>query len=160
MKNGKGILVAIICIVVAVIAIIWMIGDGFEHIEDTNGADNFSLQTITDENIIDLDMGSMGIGESTSAFSVGTKYSSSKFSGVYELYTANYILDSDVIVSVYDLSVTGGNFKLVVLVDDEIVHEFSLTEPIQEYTLNDVNGTVSVRVAGECAAFRFNLDVM
>lgn len=159
MKKIKNLLVIIICIAAAVFVIVSMINDGCEHIEDTNGPDDYSLQTITDENICKLDMSSMGITESTSTFSVGTKYSSSKFSGVYELYNTNYIFSSDATISIYDLSVTKGNFKLVVVVDDEIVHEFSLTEPNQEYIVRDVKGNVSVRVAGECAAFKFRLDV-
>ena len=32
-----------------------------EHIEDTNDAENYSLTTITDENIINQDMGNMGV---------------------------------------------------------------------------------------------------
>lgn len=52
-----------------------------------------------------------------------------------------------------------GNFRGVVLVDDEIVYDFDLEEMDQSCELHDINGTVSVRIAGESAAYEFYMEV-
>ena len=57
----KKLISAVFAIVLIVIAVFWFSGDDLNHIEDTNGANNYSLQTITDENIRNLDIGALNI---------------------------------------------------------------------------------------------------
>ena len=45
---------------------------------------------------------------------------------------------------------------MVLCVDDEIVHTFTLNELSQTYVIENVRGTVSLRIAGESADFMFD----
>lgn len=148
----------LLCLTLSILLILGLAGCGNE-IEDTNGEDDYSLATITDENIINLDLGASGSSSSTTGDSTVTKYSAKSFSGVEELYVADYLWESDVTIDVTSLIVKGGNFRLVVLVDDEIVYDFDLEEVSQSCELHDVDGTVSVRIAGESAAYEFYMEV-
>lgn len=129
------------------------------EIEDTNGADDYSLATITEENIINEDLGASGLSKSESSHTDLITYSSKNFSGVEEIYTSDYFMNSDVIIEVNTLSVTEGNLSLVVLLDDEIVHEFKAGELTETFEMEDVNGTVDIKIAGESAKFEFQMKV-
>lgn len=158
MKKNKlfGIIIAI---AVVAVAIFMFMGNGMEHIEDTNGAENFALQTITDENIINKDIGAIGgPNMSTDNISNTTTYSSKKFTGVAEIYGVD-ITTTSMDITVNHASVTEGNFKLVLLVDDKIVHEFKLNELSQTYTLEKPSGYVSLVIAGESANFEFDYHI-
>ena len=51
MKNIKNKLFVPVIIVVVIIGAVMLFNSDLKHIEDTNGAENFELQTITDEDI-------------------------------------------------------------------------------------------------------------
>lgn len=53
-----------------------------------------------------------------------------------------------------------GNFKMVLLVDDKIVHEFDRNETMQNYVLEDITGEVSLRIACESAKFEFSYSAI
>ena len=53
-----------LCLLAAVLLCFGVSGCGGEGYEDTNGADDFTLETITDENIINLDVGASGLSYS------------------------------------------------------------------------------------------------
>lgn len=75
-----------------------LVGCGTEY-EDTNGADDFALQTITDENIINLDTGASGLTyseENLGDVLHSSEYSSKNFNGVEQLYLTNFIAPSDI----------------------------------------------------------------
>ena len=105
--------------VLLISAAAWMIlNPGPEHIEDTNGPENFALQQITEEDVVAAKMGTRG-GPSTSEIhwdfgplnvSSGMKYSGKKFTGVYRLYTATFFKGSDIHVFLADFQINGGNF--------------------------------------------------
>lgn len=148
----------LLCLTLSILLLLSLAGcDG--GIEDTNGEDDYSLATITDENIINLDIGASGSSSSTTGDSTLTKYSAQNFSGVEEIYMADYIFSSDVTINVTSMVLKEGNFRGVVLVDDEIVYDFDLEEMDQSCELHDINGTVSVRIAGESAAYEFYMEV-
>ena len=144
--------------VLIVVAVIWFTGSNLEHIADTNGPDDFTLQTITDDNIRNRDIGALNVGQSTSLVSDTVTYSSKKFTGVYEVFTEN-IVTNRYEITVNHARVDAGNFKMVLCVDDEIVHEFTLNTLSQTFVLEHVNGTVSLRIAGESADFMFDYYV-
>lgn len=152
-------LIGVVIFIVVVGA--WFILGGTDHIEDTNGADDRSLQQITDEDIIDQGMGSVGGPKISRSILTGdtVEFSAEKFTGVHEILYDNYILPSDFEVDLSGFVVTGGNFKMVVIHDDKIV---ATLEPdlFVNYRLEDVTGTVSLRIAGESAAFSFSMSEM
>lgn len=135
------------------------------HYEDLNGPDDYSLNTITDENIINRDIGSMGVSRSQSSLDLGNitissmvKFSSNKFSGVYEVMYNNFFFNSSIQITSMSLKVTSGNFKMVVVEDDEkIIKTIEPSDSIDLY-LDNLNGYISFRIAGESAAFELYIS--
>ena len=159
MEKLKKILIGIAAVAVFVYGAFTLLTTNTEHIDDTNGVDDYTLQQINDYNIINLDVGARNISETTSVLSSLPEYSSKKFTGVYELYSTNMI-GNRFDITIYNLWVESGNLKVVLLHNNEIVHEFKLNELEQSYTLKNPKGTVSLRVAGESADFEMCYDLI
>ena len=161
-KRTKELLLTVAVIVVVAAAVIWALFGGIDHIEDTNGADDYSLETLTDKNIIEMDIGSKGSvinygfsGEVGGIhLSSGVEFSSKKFTGVEEILYDNYILPSDFEINLSSFTVRSGNFRMVVVHNDKIVAEIDPAETVN-YRLDNVTGTVSLRIAGESASYSF-----
>ena len=152
---------AIFVVAVALVAVgfLWFGKTNLEHIEDTNGPENFALQVLTDDNIRKMDVGARNVGQSTSLLTGDTvTYSSKKFTGVYEVFSTN-IVTNRYEITVNHARVDAGNFKMVLCVDNEIIHEFTLNELSQTFVLENVRGTISLRIAGESADFMFDYYV-
>lgn len=155
----KKFLPILLAAALVVVCVIWFMDSDLEHIEDTNGADDFTLQTITDDNIRALDMGALNVSQKTGILTGDTvTYYSDCFTGVYEVFRES-IITNRYEITVNHARVDAGNFKMVLCVDDEIVHEFTLNELTQTFVLENVNGTVSLRIAGESATFQFDYYV-
>lgn len=147
----------IFSLLLVVLMVIFASGCGVQ-IEDTNGADNYDIVTLTEENIIKMNVGASSYSESTSGSSAYTKYSGKTFSGVAEIYSSTYF-KSDIIIDIVDYKIKAGNFKLVAVCDDEIIHTFEPTDVADIVTLEDINGTLSIRMVGESAEFEFKMDI-
>lgn len=158
-ENIKKIITAIGAVVLIVVCAVWFLGSELEHIEDTNGADNFALQTITDDNIINQDIGALGLKTSTDSISNTTTYSSDKFTGVEEIYSNN-IWGNRLEITVNHARVDFGNFRIVLLINNEVVHEFALNELSQTYVLENPSGYISLRIAGESADFKLDYYIL
>ena len=158
-ETSKKVFAILSAIVLVAVAVVWFLTDGIEHIEDTNGADNFALQEITDEEIINMSTGAIGGPKISRSMLTGdtVEFSAEKFTGVYEILYDNFILPSDFDLSLFTYNINGGNFKLAVVHDDKIV---ATLEPdlFVDYRLEDVTGTVSLRIAGESASFSFSIN--
>lgn len=128
---------------------------GSAKIEDINGPDNIALNTITDQNIVKLDLPSAGNSIKTSGLlSKTVEFSSKDFSGVVEILWTDMIAGSFV-VDLMDYAVTGGNFRMVVINNDKIIADI---EPgTTQILLDHVEGHVSLRIAGESAAYSFSM---
>lgn len=155
-KKFKIMLYCAISIILVVLVVLWFYDPEFEHIKDTNGVDNYSLSTITDKDIIDLDSGP--IYESNDHKINDSKMSYSIFSGVMEIYSKDYS-DPNLQIDLANLKITEGNLRVVLLVDNKIVHEFKLNETNQSFELNKVSGCVAIRIAGESANFEMEYYV-
>lgn len=156
-KRIGGKLLAPVIIVIVVIAAIMLFNTELEHIEDTNGADVFELQKITDENIINRDMGALNVGVKTNKITNNVEISSDKFTGVYEVVYSNLLGKSDFVFELIDFRVNSGNFKMVVVHDDKIVATIT-PDNYDTFVLEDINGTVSVVIAGESADFSMRMS--
>lgn len=152
MRNLKKLISFIVVVVFLVVFAVWMFSSDLEHIEDTNGA-TFQLQQITDSNIINMDIGALNVSKTKTPLSE-TEYSSDKFTGVYDIFTTD-IVGNRFDITLFNTVVNSGNFKVVLIHNDEIVHEFKLNELMQTYTLENPHGAVSLRIAGESADFEF-----
>ena len=156
----KNAAVFVFAVVLVAVGFFWFGKDSLDHIEDTNGADNYALQVITDDNIRNLDVGAKNVGQSSSIFTGDTvTYSSKKFTGVYEVFSTN-IITNRYEITVNHARVDAGNFRMVLCVDNEIIHEFALNELSQTFVLENVRGTISLRIAGESADFMFDYYVL
>ena len=164
-KKLKDILWIIFAVAVIAIAAFWFLGSDLEHIADTNGPDDYSLTTITDENILALDMGALNpvtvkkSGLNLGGLSINSYVDiySENFTGVYELFYQNLLGKSDFVLNMDHLTVESGNFKMVVLLDEEIIATIEPSEEPIEFRLDDINGYVSVRIAGESASYSLSM---
>lgn len=147
--------------IILIMCICLSIGGCGTTYEDTNGENNFELQTITDENIIHLETGASGLSykETNIGFLHSSEYSSKNFNGVEQIYLTNFIGPSDIYVYIGHMNVKGGNFRLVVINEDKIIHEFDLNTFNEEILFENLTGTFSIHVAGESAKFDFYIDV-
>ncbi len=159
MDKMKKILSSVGIVVFLAVFAVWMLSSDLQHIEDTNGPDIYKLQQITDANIIKMDTGALNLTEKKEIMSDLPHYSSDKYTGVSEIYHDNLITNR-FDISLYNTTVNSGNFRIVLVYNDEIVHEFKLNELMQTYTLENVKGTVSLRIAGESADFEFSYDLI
>ena len=160
-ESLKNVLWKVFAAAMAVICVVCLLLDDTEPIEDTNGADNFILQVITDQNIIKQDMGMVGgIKTHRDIIGAGITISSDGFTGIHQVLYDNYVLPSDFHLELTNLTVTGGNFKAVIVHDDKIVEELEFNsedDPFIDYWLEDVTGKVELILAGESAAFSFSM---
>ena len=140
---------------------ILLFGCSTEKYEDTNGADNYTLQTITDENIVKMNVGGAGMSRSETKLGpiTSVEYSSKNFNGVYEIDQTNFILPSDVSVYVGHMNVKSGNFKLAIVNDDAVIFEIPLDSFGDTYYFEDLKGHFAIRAAGESAAVEFFVEM-
>lgn len=157
MKKKLPLIGAVIFVIV--FAVMMFSSPKIEHVEDTNGAENYRLQTITDSNIVLRDIGAKGLKKTTNNITDTTEYKADKFTGVEEIYGVN-IKGNRIDITMTNLQVDSGNFKAVVLHNDEIVHEFKLNEMMETFTLKNPDGYVAIRIAGESADFYLTYDVI
>lgn len=157
MKSLKDkIFIAVILVVVAIGAIM-LFNTDLEHIEDTNGAENFQLQKITDENIVSLDTGALNVSVTNNTITNMTEISSKKFTGVYEVLYVELIGKSDFLLDISAFEVNGGNFKMVLIHNDKIVKTLTPENYWDDIIIEDINGTVSLVIAGESADFSMKM---
>lgn len=159
MQKMKNALIGAVAVIVLVCGAFSLLSSDLEHIEDTNGADNYDLQEIYDYNIINKDIGALNFSQSDELFNNLPTFKSKKFTGVAEVYATNMVANR-FDITLYNTTVNSGNFKIVLVHNDEIVHEFKLNELEQSYTLENPKGTVALRIAGESADFKFSYDVI
>ena len=154
---------------VALVALIagWsFFNPGPEHIEDTNGPENYTLQQITEDDVVSLKMGSRGgLAETESHLYIGpldisdgVKYSCDKFTGVHRLYTATIFKGSDIHIYLSNFKIKSGNFAFYVVIDGKIVGEVKPNVVgSAEFLLENIEKTADVEyiIAGESADFEF-----
>ena len=151
----------------AVLPIILLLVAGFfflpkmEHIDDTNGADNYALATLTEEDILARNLTCTGGPNHSTGritlpggweLSSGVKLSADKFSGVADILWADYILPSDFNLVLDHFSVTAGNFRMMVINEGKIIADVQPGDHI-DLLIEDLTGPTYVRIAGESAAF-------
>ena len=161
-KKFENILWIVVAIVVVGFGGFSILTNNFEHIEDINGPTNYSLNTITRNEVIKHDMGYKGLAFKTTDFRVsgvqfgGIEFSSKKYSGTEELFYADYFLPSDFTLQVYNFEIKEGNLELVVVNNGEIIAK---VEPGMDGYVHvpNVKGYTSVVLAGESANFKFEM---
>lgn len=152
--------------IVAIGVVMFILNPGPEHIEDTNGADNYSLQTITEQDVIEQKMGARGTVREREthldiagwSVSEGIRYSSKKFTGVSMIYNTTLMKGSDIHVTLAEFEIKEGNFAFYIVFDGEVVGKVEPSEnALAEFLLENVEktGTLEYVIAGESASFEF-----
>jgi hypothetical protein len=122
---------------------------GCNQIEDSNGNDDYTIQTISNEDIIKKSSYSaLGFVETN----INGKYTkkANKFSGVYKVLSVE--ANNEKLSISMESSVTAGNFRIVLIKGDEIIDDFELNTT-DTITIDNANGTYIVKIVGESAKF-------
>ena len=149
-------LTAIAAVILLAVCAVWMLTDGTEHIADSNGAENHALAVITDKDILDLSVSPLGLEKSADKLSDTVRFSSGKFTGIYEVMWTDVLFSTGLQLNILDYEVNAGNFRMVLINDGRIVAEL---EPGDDYPvdLGELSGEVKLVIAGESADFSFRL---
>ena len=123
---------------------------GCSHIEDTNGAEDFSIVEISDEEILDGGS-SMSVGSISSTVNGVHKLSIKKFSGVEELLEIEADSEKTIEVSIKN-EVKDGNFMIVLILNDQIIKKvYANTSYNDELSFT---GELEFVIVGESANFK------
>ena len=147
MKLSKFIGIIMICTLIVVACC-----SCTSHIKDTNGDDNFSLATLTEEQVIKNNSSVSNVSVSNQW---GNKYELkiNKFSGVKELKRITVSGTQTITATV---NVSAGNFRMVLVKDGKIAYDFEVNET-SSTTVSA--GTYIIKIAGESAAFNLSFSV-
>lgn len=129
-----------------------------QHIEDTNGADDYSLTTITKEQLL-------GNASAISVLSVRTevndkiKYSVGKFTGVEQVEEVRVKDDADSITFAVNTTLEEGNMYVYVRHDGQIVGELAIGKDDALTIEKPVPGKYELCIAGESAKFKMVIQI-
>ena len=163
----KKLLGGILIAAAVVFGIVWMlINPAPEHIPDTNGLADHSLQQITEEDVIAMKMGSRGTPSMAEAgmeiagigISRGVQYFSNHFTGVYCLYDCQILRGSSINITLTDYQIYEGNFAFYIILDGKIIGQIEPDEFGRgEFFMENIEktGELVYVVAGESADFSF-----
>ncbi|MFR7880699.1 MAG: hypothetical protein ACLU5J_03890 [Christensenellales bacterium] len=118
------------------------------QIEDTNGTDNYDLNTLTDEDFF-KQSNVTKFGSVTSKINNQATLKVKKMSGVEVLDKIN--VSSGNLTIHTNLKITAGNIKLVLIYNDEIIKEFKINEE-DSYT-GIVNGVYYLKNSNRIGEF-------
>lgn len=132
-----------------------------EAIEDTNGENNTSLNTITTEEILSNSITSSGLGysESNTMGITSFEYQDKNFNGVEEVFRESYLFSSGISVDISYIELESGNFRMYIINEGEILKEIEPGVFNESYLFEDIEGEFYIRVAGESAKVEFNFNV-
>lgn len=129
----------------------------FKQYEDTNGDDDYTLQSITDEMLI-KDSGGLQVGAITSTSSkngiTNISLKVHRFDGVNEIYK----IKSGSYTMTVNFKVTSGNAKLVVTDGKRIVKTFNISEEDQVFEFTSTN-SYYFKMAGEACEFELTAEI-
>lgn len=156
MKKLICILLAVAALV-AIVTFITLFFTGFTapSYQDTNGETDFSLQSITDQDILE-GTNTIKILSSKLTKNNQTVCKAKTLSGVDELIKVR--MQNEPLDLAVSCEIIKGNARLVLIVDDEIIHEFALNEADQHFTLENVTGTVRLKMAGENCGYTVTFE--
>ena len=127
-----------------------------KHIEDTNGAEDFTLETITEEDILNGYPVS-SVKQSMERVGNEYKYSVKKMTGVEEIFKGSF-QDEDIAITL-NTSVESGNAQIVLVYKNIILKRFLLNEDNQVFSMIGVKGEIKILVAGESAKIKIDCTV-
>lgn len=121
------------------------------HIPDTNGTEDFSLCSITQEELVAKSTHVLQQNTVTASSNGRVSFRTQKFSGITEIYRFTNRDGGDRVFTVSS-DLTGGNLKLYFYSDGKILYDIPVGQTVT-VTLPAVEGPCALRAAGESAAF-------
>ena len=131
-----------ILLLIAMVAI-WFLGN---HLPGLGGAENPTPRGITPE-ALNLDVHKDNIANTET-------YRSDDFTGSYEVFSRELADDRFELV-INEARLDAGELKMELCLDGEVVHTFVSNRLTQKFLLENVTGTVSLRITGQSADFQF-----
>ena len=147
MKKQLLILSLLLCLVLLL--------TGCKSYKDTNGPDDYSLQSLTEGDIL-KGGSSTKIGSVSSQINNKYKVSVKTLHGVDTLETFSGKGSYQIELS---WTVSKGNARLVLCTDKEILHDFTVNEAGQTYSFRNDGSKVYLRIAGEDCGFSLDYTV-
>lgn len=140
--------------ILLVVLLFVLSGCSFGQIEDTNGDEDFSIQTISEDEII-KGTNSVSVGRITTSKNNNYSMKVEKFSGVetictWEKYSSLFNLTTDI-------TINSGNFMLVLTTDKDVIKVFKNNE-IDEFLVNTLSGDIHLKIVGESANFQLKYN--
>ena len=139
-------------LILLIILLLALTGCG-KHIEDTNGPEDFTLETITEEDILN-GYPEVAVKQSLERDGNEYKYSVKKMTGVKEIFKGSF-QNEDIAITL-NTSVESGNANIVLLYKNIILKRFLLNAENQVFSMTGLNGEIRILVVGESA--KVNVD--
>lgn len=161
-KKSNNLFWGVFAFVFIAIFAFWILSDDTEHIEDINGTNNYALNTITKQDIINDKVPGKNLKQkksNTSILGIESKtvtFYSNEFSGIEEICYIDYILPSDLYLDIYDFQVTSGNFEIVIINKGKIIGSIKPSDQTnQSLLIENITGLTTIKLVGESAKFSF-----
>lgn len=128
---------------------------GCSHVEDTNGPENFSIVTYSDNQIVTNNSYVFNNSFKTTKNNI-TNLSVKKFSGIYQLEKT--IASNQNIHYSISSNVDSGNFMIVVVHEKRIVKKVEINNS-NEFVINNASGAYLLKIIGESAHFSLSYSI-
>ena len=143
-------------IIIFLIFSLLLTGCEYGQIEDTNGEEDYSIQTITDDRIKEGPNTRFVINSKWSTKYNVTTIKIEKFSGIFLLRTI--LVTNKTLTYEIDSIVEKGNFKIVIVKNNEEIINV-LINSTELVTINDAEGKYQIKAVGESAKFKMSFEI-
>ena len=129
------------------------------QIEDTNGEDDYSLATITEEQLVKGTNSSSKVGFLHTQINDSHTFKVNKFSGVEAIESIRATESTKSITFLVECTRNSGNLYVYVRCDGQIVGDFEIGTKDDLVIENPAPGKYELCVAGESASYELNLTI-
>ena len=129
------------------------------QIEDTNGEDDYSLATITEEQLVKGTNSSSKVGFLHTQINDSHTFKVNKFSGVEAIESVRATESTKSITFLVECTRNSGNLYVYVRCDGQIVGDFEIGTKDDLVIENPAPGKYELCVAGESASYELNLTI-
>ena len=143
-------------ILIFLILSLLLTGCEYGQIEDTNGEEDYSIQTILDDKIKEGPNTRYVINSKWSTKDNVTTMKIEKFSGLFLLRTTH--VTNKTLTYEIDSIVEKGNFKIVIVKNNEEIINV-LINSTELVTINDAEGKYQIKAVGESAKFKMSCEI-
>lgn len=144
-------------IIIIILFLAVFLGGCIKQIEDTNGTDDYTIETFTDEDITANRTSYIIVSSFTTTINNVTTVKIGKFSGIYELEKTR-VPNSNLQYQIAS-TCTSGNFRIVIVKDNEILDDVQINTS-KTISYPNANGTYQLRIVGESAKIEMNYSII